>query len=244
VISLPIDRVRALKERLYKDQVDGTAFFRRLISARLSSEARVLDVGCGSGHEPIDFRSEAALVVGCDLSQEIRKNRFVSRGIQADACRFPFQNGSFDLVFMDFFLEHLQAPQQCAHETFRVLKPNGCLVFRTPNLYHYVAMIANVTPHWFHRLIAHRARGLHGSTDVDVCRTYYRANTSRAVGRVFSRAGFVVEQILMVEREPSYLMFARPAFLFGYWYERLVNRYESLAPFRSNIFGIMRKPCR
>ena len=162
--------------------------------------------------------------------------------VQGDACLIPFRGESFHLVLMDFVLEHLEFPCRCAREIFRVLKPGGCLVFRTPNRYHYAPFIASMTPHWFHRLVANRVRGLSGQAEPDVHPTFYRANTLRAVRRIFGEAGFMVERVLMVEREPSYLMFARPAFLLGYCYERLVNRYDSLANFRSNIFGVMRKP--
>jgi hypothetical protein len=75
-----------------------------------------------------------------------------------------------------------------------------------------------------------------------VFKTFYRANTRRRVERVFGQAGFVPERILLVEREPSYLMFSGAAFLIGYCYERLVNMSEALATFRANIFGVLRKP--
>jgi ubiquinone/menaquinone biosynthesis C-methylase UbiE len=239
---VPSDRVITLKERLYKGQVDGTTFFRKLISDQLGPGAYALDLGCGKGNETIDFRSEAALVVGFDIREDIKKNCRISAWTVGDAHHLPFKNESFHLVFMDYVVEHLESPDRCAYETFRVLKPGGSLIVRTPNLYHYVSVIASITPLWFHRLVANRARRLNDPGDQNLFRTFYRANTLRAIKRVFSQAGFLVEQVIMVEREPSYLMFARPAFLLGYWYERLVNRYESLANFRSNIFGIMRKP--
>lgn len=47
---------------------------------------------------------------------------------------------------------------------------------------------------------------------------------------------------MLVEREPSYMMFSGLAFLLGYCYERLVNASEALATFRANIFAVLRKP--
>jgi len=239
---VPSTEVIALKERLYKDQVDGTTFFRKLISDRLGTDADMLDLGCGKGKGTFDFRSEGAFVVGCDIGNDVNENRFVSARVFGDAYALPFRSESFHLVLMDFFVEHLKSPDLCARETFRVLRRGGYLMLRTPNLYHYVSIVGRITPHWFHRLVANRVRGLAVPSESPVFRTHYRANTSRAVKRVFSQAGFLPEEIIMVEREPSYLMFARLTFLLGYWYERLVNKYDSLANLRSNIFGIMRKP--
>ncbi len=234
-------KVVALKERLYREQIDGTTMFRALMSARLTRQAVVLDLGCGGGKENTDLRSESAFVVGCDISHEVTRNRYVSERVRGNCYALPFCSASFDLVFMDFVLEHLEDPERCASETFRVLKRGGYLVFRTPNLYHYVSVIGALTPHWFHQLIANRVRGLSQTSDHGVCRTYYRANTRRTVKDVFTAAGFVTEEIIMVEREPSYLMFARSALVVGYCYERLVNRYKWLSGVRSNIFGVMRR---
>src|SRR5207253_10994893 len=71
---------------------------------------------------------------------------------------------------------------------------------------------------------------------------YYRFNTRRTVEGVFMRASLIPRQIKMVEKEPYYLTFAIPAFLIGYCYERLVNRFNCLAGFRSNILGYVGKP--
>ena len=235
-------KVQALKERLYKDSIDGTSLLRGLISELVTPACYVLDLGCGKGKSSLDFRIESALSVGCDIAEEVSRNGFVSARVRGDACLLPFRGDTFDLVLMDYVVEHLESPYECACEVFRVLKPGGHLSFRTPNLYHYVAIIGMLSPHWFHELIANRVRGLSGSDQPHAFKTYYRANTLRRVERVFRKAGFKPEQIMLVEREPSYLMFARPALLIGYFYERLVNSLQCLSQFRSNIFAIMTKP--
>jgi hypothetical protein len=48
-------------------------------------------------------------------------------------------------------------------------------------------------------------------------------------------------EFLMVEAEPSYLMFNTLAFLMGVAYERAVNRAEWLQGLRANIFGSLVK---
>jgi ubiquinone/menaquinone biosynthesis C-methylase UbiE len=240
--EVPSKMALALRERLYRHQIGGTPLFRRLITDRLRADRYVLDLGCGKGRESTDVRSAAALVVGCDIGEEVCKNSFVSACVRGDAQMLPFRDGSFGAVIMDYVVEHLEYPDRCATETFRVLRRGGYLFLRTPNLHHYVSIVGCLTSHGFHRRVANPARGLESSTDADVFKTFYRANTRRTVERVFGQAGFVPKQILLVEREPSYLMFSGAAFLVGYCYERLVNMSETLATFRSNIFAVLRKP--
>lgn len=226
-------------QRWYGSQVNGTVEFRNLITAQLRPENYVLDLGCGSGRVETDFRGKCAYVVGCDHTDHVRQNQFISAGVRGDAYKLPFRNQMFDAVIMDFVMEHLEFPDQCAAEIFRVLKPGGSLFFRTSNFYHYVAIIAYLTPRWVHRAVVHK---LAESDELDPFETHYRVNTRRAVARVFHRASLIPRQIRMVEKEPYYLTFAAPAFFVGYCYERLVNCYDRLANFRSNIFAQFSKP--
>lgn len=238
---MPSKRVAALMQQLYGLQINGTEEFYNLIASQLRSEHHVLDLGCGFGREEMDFRARCTYVIGCDYTDHVAQNDFISAGVVGDAYKLPFDDRSFDVVIMDFVMEHLEFPDQCASEICRVLKPGGSLVFRTPNFYHYVAIVAYLTPHWVHRMVVHK---LAESCESDPFKTYYRVNTRRAVERVFMRAGLTPRQVIMVEKEPHYLTLTVPTFLIGYCYERLVNKYDLLATFRSNIFGYFSKPIR
>jgi SAM-dependent methyltransferase len=230
---------KALMEHLYRDQVDGTSEFYELVRNDLRPEDYVLDLGCGFGRRETDLRSWSRFVVGCDVGNDVRNNHFVTARAQGNAYQLPFADSVFDAVLMDYVLEHIEVPDRCAREILRVLKPGGMLFFRTPNLFHYVALIAYLTPHWFHR----RAISWIGkSPGLDPFETHYKVNTQRAVRRCFEGAGFVGESVRMVEKEPSYLAFARPALLLGYCYERVVNSSDVFAGFRSNIFAFWKKP--
>jgi SAM-dependent methyltransferase len=235
---MPSKLVASLLERWYGHQPNGTIEFRNLVTGRLRPDHWVLDLGCGRGREETDFRTKCAFVAGCDYSNSVTKNRFISAGVKGDAYILPFKSGVFDVVVMDFVMEHLEYPNRCVSEVARVLKPGGCLIFRTPNLCHYVAIIARLTPQSFHRVIV---RKLAGIDEVHAFDTFYRLNTRHDVMEVFAQADLQPREIRMVEKEPYYLTFALPAFLFGCLYERLVNRFEPLAAIRSNIFGYFTK---
>ena len=53
----------------------------------------------------------------------------------ASAESLPIADKSFDMVLLSEVLEHLQFPEQCLEEAFRVLKDGGDLVVATPFMY-------------------------------------------------------------------------------------------------------------
>ena len=64
----------------------------------------------------------------------------------------PYED-NFDLVFSDNVMEHIENPDQIFSEVHRVLKPGGIFIFKTPNKFHYMPIIAMITPHSFLRWI-------------------------------------------------------------------------------------------
>lgn len=167
-------------------------------------------------------------VVGADIDSAVLDNRELDRAVVIVDGVLPFPEGHFDLVLSDYVLEHVDDPVAFLREAHRVLKPGGRFVFRTPNLFHYVALISRMTPHWFYRLVANPARSLLGEAHAP-WPTYYRLNTRRAICRAARSAGFSTVGIEMVEYEPFYLMFHAVPFLVGVAYERAVSGSEMLA---------------
>jgi SAM-dependent methyltransferase len=236
--------VQRWKERLYNRQagwVDGTTQFAAFISKHLHPDMRLLDLGAGPGKPgPVNFCGSVATVVGVDPDWAIKDNDRVDYRVLSVAESLPFRAESFDLVFADWVMEHLANPTAVASEILRVLKPGGFFLFRTGNRRHYSYAVAAHTPHWFHQLVANPVRGLVRNGG-DPYPTYYRMNTCSTVRRVLSQSGFLEEELLTVEAEPSYLMFSVPSFLLGVAYERLVNRVPFLSGLRACLFGCFRK---
>ncbi|MBV8361658.1 MAG: hypothetical protein JO189_27540, partial [Deltaproteobacteria bacterium] len=112
--------------------------------------------------------------------------------------------------------------------------------FRTPNLFHYVSLAGRLTPHRLHLLFANRLRGM-GPDSHEPWPTYYRLNSRKAIKRAADFAGFRETTLRLVETKPAYLVFHPIAFYAGVAYERIVNRYELLAPLRANILGRLTK---
>jgi len=200
---------------------------------------RVLDAGCGSGRLfTYDLRGRASLIVGVDLSSDVAQNPNIDRPLQASLTALPFASETFDLVICKHVLEHLAEPEPAFRELGRILRPQGRLLVLTPNRFHYVPLLASLLPPALQRLVA-RGRGL---TPVEVHPTLYRANTPRRLRRLARQAGLRVAVLRLFETPPLYLAFHPLAFALGVAYERLVNRFEALAPLRVNLLAVLRKP--
>jgi SAM-dependent methyltransferase len=237
--------VEALTRRLYyrrPNWVDGTSRFAALIRQRLRPEFRILDLGAGDGKPgPVNFKGEVRSVIALDPNSYIRWNSKIDQGVIGLAEGLPFRGDSFDLVISDWVVEHLARPDGVVSEVFRVLRSGGYFVLRTGNIVHYSYAVAAATPYWFHRLVANRVRGIPADSD-DPHATYYRMNTRRAVRGCLRRVGFAEEELLMIEAEPSYLMFSVPSLLLGVAYERLVNWTPIFSGLRACILACFRKP--
>jgi 2-polyprenyl-3-methyl-5-hydroxy-6-metoxy-1,4-benzoquinol methylase len=97
----------------------------------------LLEVGCGLGHLVAQlattFRTSAVDVNRHALGEA----RAVAprTGLHAAAAeRLPFAAASFDVVIIKHIIEHLPVPALAVAELGRVLRPNGTLIFSTPNL--------------------------------------------------------------------------------------------------------------
>jgi len=52
--------------------------------------------------------------------------------VKADICNLPFEKNTFDIVFANHVLEHIEDDKKAMSELFRVLKPGGMGIFQIP----------------------------------------------------------------------------------------------------------------
>jgi len=52
--------------------------------------------------------------------------------VKADICDLPFEENSFDVVFCNHVLEHIENDKKAMSELYRVLKPGGLGIFQIP----------------------------------------------------------------------------------------------------------------
>lgn len=213
--------------------------FRERILAAMPDSAEILDVGAGAGIiEMMNFRGVARKVCGIDLDPRVTANPYLDEGRVADAGAIPFEDSRFDLVSSDNVVEHLDDPGTVFAEIFRVLKPGGLFLFKTPNRFHYMPLIAQATPHGFHQWI-NRKRG---RAEADTFPTRYRANSARKVRQLAAATGFKLEHLELVEGRPEYMRLSPLTYAAGIAYERTVNLAGFLKNLRILLIATLRKP--
>jgi len=159
-----------------------------------ASGRRWLDAGCGRHSFPEWRENEFLSVIelgttdfGCDLDfSALRDREDKSRVCMAGLEKLPFKDNSFEFVSSGMVFEHLSDPESAVRELVRVTSPGGKILIHTVHSRHYLALIARITPHWFHEWIVGRVEGRDAK---DVYPTRYRANTVSRLRELFGKDG-------------------------------------------------------
>lgn len=232
--------IRWLDNRFYPTLSDNwdDSLFRSLVEQHINAQTVLLDLGAGAGLvRQMNFRGQVASVVGIDPDPRVLDNPHLDEATVGLADSLPFGNASFDVVVADNVLEHLENPDAVFGEVARVLRPGGTFLFKTPNVHHYVPLIARLTPTAFHR----RYNRLRGRSWVDTFPTRYRANCRRDIVRLCRASGLALDALRFVEGRPEYLRLSAVTYVPGILYERLVNSTRLLEGLRVVLLGIAKK---
>jgi len=107
-------------------------------------DKKILDLGCGVGVYLQIIARMGGVIFGQDISQE-----YIDRGLKrlndininpvmkvGNATKILFEDSYFDGVIAADFFEHIsyQEKMRVVSEAYRVLKPGGIFVIKTPNL--------------------------------------------------------------------------------------------------------------
>jgi SAM-dependent methyltransferase len=229
-----VPTVEELDRRYYAGYVDEHARFDAAIRRYLRPGVAVLDAGAGRGvMYPYNYRTTASRVAGADTDPTVVDNTNLTDAAIADLAHLPYEDATFDLVFSKYVFEHLDRPIDVMRELRRVLKPGGHLLIHTPNRWHYVALAAAATPTRFHAWF----NAKRGRIEADTFPTRYRINDAKTIQRAARASAFRVVSIELLETKPDYLYFHPLAYQAGIAYERVVNRWGSLARFRVQILA-------
>lgn len=221
----------------FKDNWDN-GLVRNTVIGYIGPNSKLLDLGAGAGIvQQLNFKGLASCVCGVDIDTRVLENPHLDEAKVGSAECIPYEDNSFDLVILNNVLEHLSEPQKVFKEVHRVLKRDGVFIVKTPNCYHYVTVLARLTPHWFH-IIYNRIRGC---SEEDTFPTFYRANNRRKIAYLGESADFKLENIESIEGRPEYLRINCLFYLWGALYEKVVNASDVLCHFRVLILACFRK---
>jgi SAM-dependent methyltransferase len=168
-----------------------------LLRQALAPGSSVLEAGCGRTTRLARFRDRIDRLVGVDLDESGgRMNDALDEFAVADLCgTLPFADGTFDLVYANFVVEHLERPADAFAEWHRVLRTGGSVIVVTSNRANPLMAVARTLPQGLRTAIKGRGPGAEAR---DVFPARYRANTPAALTAQLRRAGFAPVRVVAV----------------------------------------------
>lgn len=101
---------------------------------RLPARARILDAGCGSGRNMVEFARHGT-VTGIELSHTsvcLAREREAGEVVEGSVLDMAFDADAFDMAASLDVIEHLQDDLQALRELRRVVAPGGSLLVTVP----------------------------------------------------------------------------------------------------------------
>ncbi len=103
--------VQALKEKYYSDpKYNGTLQFYGWLRKLTEPHFHVLNLGAGPAPDDKrrSLKGEVAELVGADIDPVVISNTELDKAVLIEDGRIPLEDGSFDLIYSDFVLEHVE----------------------------------------------------------------------------------------------------------------------------------------
>ena len=146
----PRDSLSAFRTRA------GRSRFAQLLDRAISADARLVEVGCGTGQMSVYLARADRVVIGIDVSRSslllgaAAAHRFGLSGVyfvETDLHRSALKSGAFDVVYSSGVLHHTPNPRAAFAEVARLARPGGMVVV---GVYNTVARL----PVRFRRTVA------------------------------------------------------------------------------------------
>lgn len=229
-----------MDRKFYRDFADNwdNGLLQKTITPFLSKDKVLLDIGAGAGIIPeMNFKGKVKNVIGVDPDKRVLENKYLDKAYIGFGEKLNFINSkSIDIIICNNVLEHIKNPELFYKEVHRILKPAGIFISKTPNKYHYVPLIAKVTPNRFHEFF----NKLRGRSEEDTYPTLYKVNSIKAQRHFASITGFEIIKINTVEARPEYLRLFFLIYLIGFLYERVIN-FFNISQLKVIIISIFKK---
>jgi 2-polyprenyl-3-methyl-5-hydroxy-6-metoxy-1,4-benzoquinol methylase len=163
----------------------------------VGSDKHVLEIGCAAGSQTRHLKQNGCSVTGIEVNPEAaaRARAFCERLIVGDIESLDLAEAlgpaAFDVVILSDVLEHLRDPVQALIKVKPLVAEGGCVIASIPNVTH-----ASVVFELMHGRFEYRNTGL-------LDRTHVRFFGKLGVMRLFEDAGYVVDHVERVTRDPA-----------------------------------------
>jgi SAM-dependent methyltransferase len=125
----------------------GRSAFARLLDDSIPGDARIVEIGCGTGQTSLYLARADRIVVALDLSREALRLGAAAAArygvervafVEADLTRLPLKEGAFDLVYCSGVLHHTPDPRAAFARVATAVRPGGVIVI---GLYNRIARL-------------------------------------------------------------------------------------------------------
>lgn len=162
---------------------------RHILSLAKFKDKQILDMGCGTGVNTMDFYKKSKETVGIDISSwAVKRARKKFKGIKfyiRDSENTGFPDNHFDIIVNTGLIQYLKNPRQTADEMHRILKPGGIAIVEVPWRYSV----------YNSRIIRRLITGQQNPNDEPINKTY----DTRTLRRLFGKFNCIkIHQFLFI----------------------------------------------
>lgn len=182
----------------------GTVFLSH-VDEVLTSEAVLVDVGCGRTSYGEEVYKKAAKRIGLDIDPYAKENPLMDKVVIMTDEHFPLPDACADVVTAQWVVEHVVHPDIFLAEIHRVLKPGGVFVFMTTNIRSPAMWPSLLLPTRLKALF--RSRVLNYASD-ETFPTMYVMNTPKKLQALAKKHGFSIRHLERIESF-GYFRFSR-----------------------------------
>jgi ubiquinone/menaquinone biosynthesis C-methylase UbiE len=203
------DRIEDYRYNVYATWMKGAIGFDSY------SGKRLLEVGCGTGTDLLQFARGGSRVVGVDLtprSIEITRQRFRVYDLDGefaigDAENLAFPDNSFDVVYSFGVIHHTPDTRRAVSEFHRVLKPGGraiVMLYNRASLYYWTSLMLRrglIGGEFFHSSTAEiMSRHVeYSESEAKPLVKAYTRTEARALFREFNDCRIIIRQLTREE---------------------------------------------
>lgn len=103
-------------------------------------ELHILDIGCGSKCELLQYIHEGDVYYGCDFYKEIDQKdiKYTSIDLNEESLAKKLSGEKFDVIFCGEVIEHLFSPDALIDDLKELMSDDGIFILSTPNLGYWV----------------------------------------------------------------------------------------------------------
>lgn len=122
-----------------KSEILRKEIYNRIGIKKIFRDKKILDLGCGTGADSLNFSKFSKSVVGLDVDshnhwEKLRSSKI--RFVVGNSGKLPFGNNQFDCVFLKDLLHHVKDVEKTLKEIKRVTKKGGTVIILEGNRFN------------------------------------------------------------------------------------------------------------